>query len=136
MFWEVTVCNLVDFYQHLYYSTSDMEAVNLSEIFANFCQTTRHHSGHHELCILVTFVQVETAVGQLVRTANLLVQELFPTTRALPIMVTGRNNRPTMLETRSETAAAATAARRAGAEPLSPVNNCSSWRESFMRRNT
>jgi len=53
-------------------------------------------------------------------------------------MATGRNIRPTMLETRSATAAAeaATAARRAGAELLSPVNNCSNWRGSFMQRNT
>jgi hypothetical protein len=138
---EETVCNRVYFYQHLYYSTSDVEAVNFFEVFINFTRlhgtTIPADSGHHEFCILVTFVQVETAVGQSVQTVNLLVQERFPTTQALPIMATGRNIRPTIPETRSATvaAAAATAARREGAELLSPVNNCSNWRGSFMRRN-
>lgn len=95
-------------------------------------------SNQQKFCILVAFVQVETAVVRLVQTANLLVQALCPTTRALPIMVTGRNSRPTILETRLATAVAvaATAPRRAGVELLSLANNCSNWRESFTRRNT
>jgi len=39
---EQTVCNRVYFYQHLHYSTPDMEAVNFSEMFTNFYQTARH----------------------------------------------------------------------------------------------
>lgn len=56
---EETVCSRVYFYQYLYYSTSDMEAVNFSEMFTHCYQTARHnHSSRQWSALILHFCYV------------------------------------------------------------------------------